>query len=303
MGRFSVLVCIAFVLSAFSLLEGQTIPREPVITIPQGGSPAPTPTPLPNPSGNYSGNVTITAETGTYPQQWTVVIKARSCRDCAPGQYWLHTSNFDGVRYVSGNVERGGVSGIVNQDGTAIDLRLQATNCLFINESTEAPRTTEIHGGSFGRAAGPKLQIRDGRITGSLSGWNCFGTPYSVSVDLRRTTTTTPADCSFQGGWYYGTFANSRGQSGAGWIYVYQSNCYFSARAEDFGVNVEGLFSSPTSGQFNLSGIGSCDATGSGSGTRQSNGTVVGSYTGTIGNGCGSLAPGSISGSFTLAPY
>jgi hypothetical protein len=298
MKRLYVLAALGLLGSALALSQ---TPRDPVILVPRpGGSPAPAP--LPDPSGVYGGNATITDANGTVTQQWNVAVKARPCPDCETGQYWTFGSNFDGTVYTSGRTERGGVYGTINSDGTAVDLSLEAINCLYVNESSQAPVTATVWGGSFGRVVVPRLQIRDGRIRGSLSGWDCFGRPYVVAVDLARHSSSPPADCSLRGGWYYGTFANSRGQSGSGWIYIRQSNCYFSTRAEDFGVNLEGIFSSSTSISFRLSGIGSCDAVGSGSGSQQANGTVVGSYTGTINSGCGVLSPGPISGSFTFVP-
>ncbi len=307
MARLVALVILGLLVCLVSAAQ-TPVPRDPVVLVPRssGGTPRPTPTPqppvLPDPTGTYSGDATITDANGTVTQRWTAVVKARSCRDCSVGQYWIYNSNFDGTVYTDGRVERGGLYGTINLDGTAVIFSFEAINCVYVNEDPEGPLTALIWGGSFGPTAVPKLLIRDGKIAGSLSGWDCFGRPYTVAVNLLRTTTSTPGDCSFRGGWYYGTFANSRGQSGSGWVYLRQSNCYFATRAEDFGVNIEGLFSSSTAIQFNLSGIGSCDATGSGNGSRQTNGTVVGSYNGTIGAGCGVLSPGPISGSFTLAP-
>jgi hypothetical protein len=163
-----------------------------------GGSPPP---PLPDPSGIYEGTVRLTIDNATpVTQPWRVVLKTRSCPDCAPGQYWLTGTSFDGVSYPGGIEERGSVDAVIDADGSALDFRLTTINCVFVNTAVVAPPQTVLRGGSFGTQPGPTLTVRGGAIDGTISGTDCLGRRIVGSVSLTRTAQNPGSSCAVSPG-------------------------------------------------------------------------------------------------------
>jgi hypothetical protein len=275
-------------------------PRQPVIPVDRGGV---TPPPvLPDPTGIYEGSVRFTVDGGSpVTQPWRVVLKARPCPDCAPGQYWVSGTSFDGISYSGGSEERGSVDAIVDVDGTALDFRLVTINCVFINGDIVAPPQTALRGGGFGAQPGPSMTIRDGKIDGTLSGTDCFGRDIVGSASLTRTSTNPGQICGLAPRWYQLTFNDSRGRSVQGPVYVAAANCDLALRIPDVELNVEILLANASSGSLSMSGLGDCGTQGSGTISRKPNGSITATYNGGILTGC-TVSPGSVSGTFTLDP-
>jgi len=288
---------------AMALLGGGTSyaqhARQPVIPVDRGGTPPPL---LPDPTGIYEGNVRFTIDNGSpVTQPWRVVLKSHSCPDCAPGQYWLTGTSFDGISYSGGSEERGAVDAVIDADGTALDFRLTTINCVFINGEIVAPPQTALRGGSFGPQPGPTLTVRGGTIDGTLSGADCFGRRIVGSASLTRTTSNPGSSCALASGWYQMTLEDSRGRSVLGPVYVSASNCYLAARVAEVELNLDVVLTTPSAGTLSVSGVDSCDTQGSGNVTRKSNGQITATYTGSLLGGC-AVSPGPVSGSFTLDP-
>ena len=273
-------------------------PRQPVVPVERGV----TPPVLPDPTGVYEGSVRFTVNGGSpVTQPWRIVLKARGCPDCAPGQYWVTGTSFDGISYSGGSEERGSVDGLLDANGTALDFRLTTVNCVFINGSVIAPPQTVVRGGAFGSDPGPSLTVRDGTIDGTLSGTDCFGRDVVGSVTLTRTATNPGAACGLAPRWYQLTLNDSRGRSVLGPTFVSASNCDLATRVADVELNLEILLASPSGGTLSFSGLGDCDSQGSGSVQRKANGSITGSYNGSILSGC-AVNPGPVSGTLTFDP-
>jgi hypothetical protein len=296
--RVSLLAAAAMILVGVGTSLGQH-PRQPVIRVDRGVTPPPT---LPDPTGIYEGIVRFTINGASPPlQSWRIVLKSRSCPDCAPGQYWVTGTSFDTISYPGGSVERGSVDALLDVDGTALDFRLTTINCLFINSSVVAPPQTALRGGGFGSNPGPSLTVRNGVIDGTLSGTDCFGRAIVASVSMTRTSSNPGASCALTPRWYQLTLNDSRGRSVLGPTFVSASNCDLATRVADVELNLEILLASPSGGTLSFSGLGDCDSQGGGNVSRQSNGSITGSYNGSILSGC-SVNPGPVSGTFTLDP-
>ena len=296
--RVSLLAALATVLFGGGTSYGQH-PRQPVVPVDRGGTPPPL---LPDPSGIYEGNVRFTVDNGApVTQPWRVILKSRSCADCAPGQYWVTGTSFDGISYSGGSAERGAVDALIDTDGSALDFRLSTINCVFINTETTSPPQTVLRGGSFGAQPGPTLTVKNGVINGTLSGTDCFGRRIVGSASLTRTTANPGSSCALTSAWYQLTLNDSRGRSVLRPVYVSASNCYLAVRIADVELNLDIVFSNPTAGSLELSGLDSCDMQGSGDVSRKSNGQITGTYTGSILSGC-SVNAGPVSGSLTLDP-
>jgi hypothetical protein len=298
MARVSLLAAVAAVFGLAGVARAQHA-RQPVVRVDRGDTPPPV---LSDPTGIYEGTVRFTLDGGApVTQAWRVVLKARSCVDCAPGQYWVTGTSFDGISYAGGGEERGSVDAILDADGTALDFRLTTVNCVFINTDVVAPPETTVRGGSFGVQSGPALTVRDGKIDGSLSGSDCFGRKIVGSANFNRTSVNPGATCAVAGGWYLATINDSRGRTNQGPVYFSASNCELAARIPGLELNFELQFATPSSGSLTLSGVDPCATQGSGGVTRQSNGLITGTYNGSILTGC-SVNAGPVSASFTLDP-
>jgi hypothetical protein len=298
MARVSLLAALAMIPVGVGTSLGQHA-RQPVVPVDRGGSPPP---PLPDPTGIYEGTVRLTIDNGTpVTQAWRVVLKTRSCPDCASGQYWLTGTSFDGVTYPGGVEERGSVDAVIDADGSALDFRLTTINCVFVNTAIVAPPQTVLRGGSFGTQPGPTLTVRDGVIDGTVSGTDCLGRRIVGSVSLTRTTQNPGSSCGVSPGWYQLTLDDSRGRSVLGPVYVSASNCYLAARVASVELNFQIVLTTPSAGTLDLSGIDSCDMQGSGTVTRKPNGGMTATYTGSLFTGC-EVNAGPVSGDFTLDP-
>jgi hypothetical protein len=298
MARVSLLAAVAMILVGVGTSLGQH-PRQPVVPVDRGGSPPPL---LPDPSGIYEGTVRLTIDDGApVTQPWRVVLKTRSCPDCAPGQYWVTGTSFDGVSHPGGVEERGSVDGVIDADGSALDFRLATINCVFVNTGTTAPPATVLRGGSFGTEPGPTLIVRNGEIDGTVSGEDCLGRRIVGSLSLTRTTQNPGSTCAVAPGWYQLTLDDSRGRSVLGPVYVSASNCYLAGRVTDVELSFQIVLTTPSAGTLDVAGLDSCDMQGSGTVTRKPNGSITAAYTGSLVGGC-QVNAGPISGDFTLDP-
>jgi hypothetical protein len=274
-----------------------TEPRERPVPSSRGGS---NPTPA-DPSGVYTGVVQLTVSGySTVPQIWRIDLQSRACPECVPGQYFLSGTNFSGVDFGAGLVERGGVRGSVNPNGEAVDLSLLTVNCLFINPSGatgDAPYSGRTRGGSFGESADQPLRVENGSMSGRVSGRDCFGRAVTADVSLQRQSAPVPPACDSIAGSYSASYASSAGASGGGSVTILQTGCFFAAYLPGMGGQLEGMMTGPTSAAIHISDP--CAAPVH-TGTMAINGTTINAtYSGSATGGAGCPA-GPVSGSFVL---
>jgi hypothetical protein len=274
----------------------QTAARAPVILSDRGGDPGPQPGP--DPSGVYSGQVTFTfGNEGSFTQNWKIPLKSQACPSCQPGQYLFGGTNYDLIEYDSGAFDRGGVSGSVSGDGTGY-LELFGTNCGYITSGLGGAST--YRSGRAGPSPGADFKVSNGRMTGRLSGYECFGRLVTADLDLRRETGVQPRTCAYFGGIYFGSYANSCGGSQTGDAILTQSGCAISGFSAGAATAIQATITSATTATFDFESTAGC---GSGSGTATiSNGVIRGTYSGDSPGGSGCCQPGPFSGSFTLSP-
>jgi hypothetical protein len=262
---------------------------------------------LPDPSGVYVGQATFTLQdsAGTFTQNWRVDLTSQPCPDCDPGQYYFTSTNFSGLSYQDGTIDRGGVYGSVGPSGRAFDLQFYSVNCDFLNPSGSlvagAEYSGSLWGGNFGAVPGSPLMIRNGSVSGRVSGRNCAGRLVTADVSLQRQPGAAVLSCPTDfSGVYSGSYSNSCGDVASGDLVVYQSNCYFSAVSTGYYVRIDGAIATG-SRTFSFSAHDSrCPGdVFTGTGGVDSRGVVTGSY-----SGASTCCPGksTISGSFTGSP-
>jgi|KBSSwiStaDraftv2_1062776.scaffolds.fasta_scaffold24259_3 hypothetical protein len=262
----------------------------------RGGSS--TPPQLPDPSGTYAGSVTFTVagQQGTFTQTWYVPIKTRACSECMPGQYAFGGTDYQLVQYGDEAApERGSVSGVINADGTAF-LELRAANCTYLSFGLGG--SSAYQSGTLGPAPGTKLKIANGTLTGRLSGYDCFGQLITADLSIHKQSSNV-SQCSYRGGYYFGTFTNSLGQTLSGDVLIEQAGCAFSGFSPEGHAAIDAVQISSSSVNIDAYFTPPCSGTASGTGQIHSDGSITGTTTGTI-SGC--VATQSITDSFTLVP-
>jgi len=274
---------------------GQTAPREPLAPVVRGGGA------LPDPSGVYTGSVMLSVNgSPAVAQIWRIDLLAHSCPECLPGQYFLSGTNFSGSTFDGGLVERGGVYGSVNPNGEAFGLNFFAVNCPLINPSGDvgsAPYSGSTWGGSFGETVGVPLVIKNGSMTGRISGRDCFGRVLSADVSLQRQSASVPPACDSIAGTYSASFSNSCGARGGGTITIKQASHFFGAYLPGIGAALEGVVTGPTSASIRIND--SC-GTAIYDGTLSINGnTITGTYSGVSTGAQGCCPAGPVNGTFT----
>jgi hypothetical protein len=287
-------MCLAAFAGIAAFAVGQGVPREPVILSDRGGSTAPPI--LPDPSGVYSGSVTfLLGSRGSFTQTWRIPLKTQPCSACEAGQYVVGATDYQLTSYSYG-IERGSVSGVINTDGTAF-LELRAANCTFLSLGDGGG--SAYQGGQLGPAPGRALSVANGIISGRLSGYDCFGQLVIADISIQRQPGAQVQQCSYRGGSYYGSYANSLGQSDAGPVILQQAACAFSGYSAGARAAIDAHQTSPSSATFDVNPTPPCTGTASGNAQIQSNGVIAGTYSGTLG-GCVATQP--VTGSFTLTP-
>lgn len=288
------MACLILAIVAASA-PGQTAPRAPVILSDRGGDSSPQPGP--DPSGVYSGSVTFSFGTGTFTQNWRIPLKSQACPTCAVGQYVLSGTNYDLIEYEGGAIDRGSVAAAVSGDGTGL-LALDGTNCSYI--SLGLGGASVYRGGRAGPSPGADFKVANDRLTGRLSGYDCFGNLVVADLDLRKEGGVQARTCAYFGGIYFGSYANSCGGSQAGDVILTQAGCAISGYSAGARTAIQGIITSATTATFDFESTAGC---GYGSGTAQiSNGVISGSYSGTSNGGPGCCPPGPITGNFSLVP-
>jgi len=259
------------------------------------GSTGPT---IANPSGVYSGTVTFTlGALGTFSQRWTIPLKSQGCQTCDPGQYVLGGTHYDLMSYRSGGIDRGNVAAVINSDGDGF-LELNGTNCAYISFGLGG--SSHYESGHVGPAPGADLKISNGRLTGRLSGYDCFGNLMTADLNLAKQSGAQPSTCPYFGGSYSGSYASSCGGSQEGDVILTQSGCALSGYSAASGTAIQGIITGPNTATFDFELTNGC---GGGTGTAHiSKGVIDGTYTGTSNGGAECCAPGVFNGSFTLTP-
>jgi len=302
MRRLQALCLTCLFVTTSGLGMAQIVPRAPVVKIAAGT----TPNILPDPTGVYAGAaiVMLQGQSGTFNQQWRIQIKAQSCAECAPGEYFIYGTNYDGCLYSSGVEERGGVYGFVSPTGNTVGLELFAINCPFVNPTNFRANVSgsnsfagDEFGGSFGQVPGTAVTIKNGVLAGRFSGRDCFGQQITADVNLQRQSGAVATGCTSLAGTYNGTFANSCGGNGSGTITISQSGCDFSAYLTLLNGGLEGTMTSSTTAMVSLNDPCSVGIP-TGSLNVAPNGTITGTYSATSRGGSGCCPAGPISGSF-----
>lgn len=254
----------------------------------------------PDPTGVYSGIVSLTIEDfPTVLQAWRIDIQSHPCPECVPGQYFLSGTNFSGINFVGGLVERGGVRGTLNPDGAAIDLSLTAVNCMFINPSgSDRNYGGRTRGGSFGEAAGNPLVVENGAITGRISGRDCYGRVVTADVSLQRQSASVPTPCTSIQGIYTATYANSVGLNHGGVATVVQDGCFFTAELPGINAWLEGVMTGSNSAEVRVRDA--CATTVYDGTLTVTGNTLQGSYSGAAAGAAMACPSGTVSGTFTL---
>jgi hypothetical protein len=253
-----------------------------------------------DPTGTYSGLVMLTiADQPPALQMWRIDIQSQPCPECLPGQHFLSGTNFSGINFVGGLVERGGVRGMVNPDGKTADLALTAANCLFISPSgSDRNYGGRLWGGSFGETPGNPLVVANGSVTGRISGRDCFGRAVVADVSLQRQSTSVPAPCVSIQGLYAATYANTLGANGGGAVSIVQDGCFFAAELPGIGAQLEGVMTGPNSADIHVRDV--CAASVYEGTLSVAGNTVQGNYSGAAGTAVSACPAGTASGTFTL---
>jgi hypothetical protein len=254
----------------------------------------------PDPTGSYSGIASLTIE-GWPPvlQQWWIDIQTLPCPECLPGQYFFSGTNFSGIAFVGGMVERGGVRGTLNPDGKAIDLTLADVNCVFINPSgSDRTYGGRTRGGSFGKAGDSPLVVANGSITGRISGHDCYGRSVAADISLQRQSGSVPPPCSSIQGAYIATYTNSLGLNGGGVANIVQDGCFFAADLPGIGARLEGVMTGPDAADIHVKDA--CATTVYDGSLTVSGSTLQGTYSGASGGAATTCNTGQVSGNFTF---
>ena len=301
---------VLFLLVGGTLAPAQTVPRIPVVVVrtPGGGpapTPAPTPTPvpiLPDPSGIYEGSALLKEGDQTFNQTWTAEVQAQPCPDCPPGVYYIDATTFNAFQYSDGATEKGGIRGIVGAGGELLGLAYIVANCPYIQANGRYNVAT-YYGGNFGEQPGTKLTIKNGLLSGSVSGHDCFLNPFTATVSMTRISKGPILSCvpGFQAGSYNATFANSCGLSGSSDLELIRSGCIASAVAPELAA-LEATMTGPTTFNVLIHDLTGCKSNSTGTGTINPKGIIMGTYSGTSPGGFGCCPAGAFTGSFVLVP-
>ena len=253
-----------------------------------------------DPTGTYTGVAMLVIENQPPAvQPWRIDIQAQPCPECLPGQYFLSATNFSGINFVGGLVERGGVRGTLDPTGKTIDLTLTACNCLFVSPSgSDRNYGGRMWGGSFGQTPGNPLVIANGAITGRISGRDCFGRSVVVDVSLQRQSTSVPAPCASVQGLYAAAYNNTQGVNGGGTVSIVQDGCIFAAQLPGIGAQLEGVMTGPDSAEIHVRDA--CAATVYEGILTVAGNTVQATYAGATVAAASACSSGTASGTITL---
>ena len=254
----------------------------------------------PDPSGTSEGPVMLTLGGQTSSQTWRADVQTQPCPDCDPGLYYLDATTFSAVQYSTGNSEKGGIRGFMAPSGTLEGLTFSVANCPFI-EANGKYNIPTYDGGNFG-VPGTKLKIENGLLTGSISGTDCFGAPFTATVSMSKISSGPILSCvgGVKAGAYSGTFANSCGGRGSGSLELIRSGCIIGAVIPGVAA-IEATMTGPTTFDAVVQPL-QCADRATGSGTINPDGTITGSYSGHSAGGLGCCPVGPFTGTFSLTP-
>jgi hypothetical protein len=318
----SAVIASLVVVGAAGTAESQTPtptpqPRLPIVLLrTQGTGSSPSTTPGPqgvDPTGTYQGSASVTVSDVAfgqnlyYTQEWQLDLKTQPCLDCDPNVYYLDGTSFRALDESSnGTAEKGGIRGFLGANGVFQGLTFFVANCPFVLEQTANENITHYDGGNFGDVHGTSLVLRDGLITGTVSGRDCLSRAFTASVSLRKTSSGPVLSCdsgAVSAGNYILSVQNSCGVTLNGPVGIVASGCILSGVQAEFGA-MEFAMTGPNSFAFRVQDVGGPCRTSNvtGTGTINGDGTLIGTWSGTSQGGAGCCPAGPINGSLSLLP-